>query len=423
MSVAEGNGDLGVKEISGGDTSKATFPSVIRKDEKCKWVIDTDGDPELTEVLGDSLHLLWQYGFPQTPNWYPRLSHGFHYYLAGMQATTAAKLLEVLPGEKLLDPFVGGGCVAIEGMRAGRRTYGADLSPLAVFITKYHTWRPTPDQISAYVAITQEIQDTVPHEKAPGGQAADWRHPIWATLTTAIAERAVDVDEELRGALWFTLSATLERARKFGKKRSKVVPIALFGRTARHYMNDIQALIDTVPEGVHQPQIVRCDARELQLAEEDLVDAVLTSPPYPAVYDYLSTARQIRSRSPPNIAEVSSGMHFDSTVVPEGRVWPEGWHEGEIGARKAMRRDPTSFQESWQCDTEAWMLAMKNNMKVGARAVINIGDGDDSFICALQSIKTASNVVGLKYIASATIRSREDIASKKRVEHAILLEK
>lgn len=79
----------------------------------------------------------------------------------------------------------------------------------------------------------------------------------------------------------------------------------------------VQALQETIPVSTPRPQLQRCDARKTDLPSK--VDAVLTSPPYPAVYDYLSTARSIRARSPPDLEQIAGGFDFDLTIVPQVR--------------------------------------------------------------------------------------------------------
>ena len=87
-----------------------------------------------------------------------------------------------------------------------------------------------------------------------------------------------------------------------------------------------------------------------------------------------------------------------------------------------MRKDPASFSDVWQEDTERWMLACKKNLTPGGRAAVVIGDGDARFINCLDSIRAGADKVGLKFLAAATISSTTDQASKQRPEHAILLE-
>ena len=83
------------------------------------------------------------HGYPNTPRGYPRLTHGFHEYPAGMQAAAASKALEALPGRALLDPFAGGGTTLVVGMADGRATKGVDVSPLACAVAAHRAWRPS----------------------------------------------------------------------------------------------------------------------------------------------------------------------------------------------------------------------------------------------------------------------------------------
>lgn len=111
-----------------------------------------------------------------------------------------------------------------------------------------------------------------------------------------------------------------------------------------------------------------------------VVDAVLTSPPYPGVYDYLGHARYARSqlgalpRRSKALANASLGLDgcaengsvsesvaerqsktrgldhraieglsrgasiFVDSPVPTGRDWPSDWTDGEIGAKSDVRR-------------------------------------------------------------------------------------
>ena len=100
------------------------------------------GPEDVCTVLLESMRVQWSHGYPHTPRGYPRTTHGFHEYPAGMQAAAADRILDVLPGDSLLDPFTGGGTSLVVGMTKGRRTVGIDVSPLAAFVATHRTWRP-----------------------------------------------------------------------------------------------------------------------------------------------------------------------------------------------------------------------------------------------------------------------------------------
>jgi tRNA G10 N-methylase Trm11 len=65
-------------------------------------------------------------------------THGIHTYVAAMVPQLAEKLvLAFVPkGERVLDPFCGGGAVLVECVRHGRKPTGSDVNPLAVLISK-----------------------------------------------------------------------------------------------------------------------------------------------------------------------------------------------------------------------------------------------------------------------------------------------
>ena len=100
------------------------------------------GPEDVCTVLLEAMRVQWSHGYPHTPRGYPRTTHGFHEYPAGMQAAAADRILDVLPGDSLLDPFSGGGTSLVVGMTKGRRTVGIDVSPLAAFVATHRTWRP-----------------------------------------------------------------------------------------------------------------------------------------------------------------------------------------------------------------------------------------------------------------------------------------
>ena len=141
------------------------------------------------------------------------------------------------------------------------------------------------------------------------------------------------------------------------------------------------------------------------------VDAVLTSPPYPGVYDYLSFARKVRAGSGtasklvgdvgagsiPGTGEcdfyesdvkniggdthtgkqcgVSGSEGYFNTQVPADRAWPKAWTFGEIGARRSLRSDPHGFKDSWQNEQEGWLRVVAASLKPGGRAAVMVGDG------------------------------------------------
>eukprot|EP00903_Cladosiphon_okamuranus_P017120 g15773.t1 len=111
-------------------------------------LVERHGPPEVTEALTEALRLQWSYGFPYTPRTLPLLTHAFGDYPAGMQAAAAHHLLNtVLPGRTVFDPFLGGGTVVVEALRAGRLGIGSDVSPLALFVARGRSWIASDTEI------------------------------------------------------------------------------------------------------------------------------------------------------------------------------------------------------------------------------------------------------------------------------------
>ncbi|MFH1104800.1 MAG: DNA methyltransferase, partial [Actinomycetota bacterium] len=64
--------------------------------------------------------------------------HDFYRYPARFPPKFAAAAVQAFtrPGDLVLDPFVGGGTTLVEAVRLGRRAVGADINPIAVFVSR-----------------------------------------------------------------------------------------------------------------------------------------------------------------------------------------------------------------------------------------------------------------------------------------------
>lgn len=217
------------------------------------------------------------------------------------------------------------------------------------------------------------------------------------------------------------------------------------------------AAMSTAPSSSPQkPLIFRRDARRplddsnfknlLRKGEQDtpfglVVDTVLTSPPYPGVYDYLSHARSTRSK----LGRLSTtgchdgGKYKDSSLfldpVPSGRNWGPAWTVGEVGAKSEARRrrrskassdehEISSRETKWENDQKDWLLATTSALKAGGRLGIMIGDGDgiDTRSSLLGAVETFPEAA-LEVVGWVTLRAAEGTRRSMRTEHLVLLEK
>src|SRR5919109_2723053 len=77
------------------------------------------------------------------------LSHSYHRYPAKFIPQLAARLIKENSqvGELVCDPFMGSGTTLVEAIVNDRRTYGTDINPVAVLITKAKTTPIEPHNI------------------------------------------------------------------------------------------------------------------------------------------------------------------------------------------------------------------------------------------------------------------------------------
>ncbi|KAL1525365.1 hypothetical protein AB1Y20_020232 [Prymnesium parvum] len=396
------------------------------------------GEQRLADNLGAALHAQWAFGFPTTPHGYGQLTHGFHRYPAGMQPVAAQHLLRTLSpsASTVLDPFCGSGTTLVEALRAGLAAIGADASPLAVFVAAHHSWRPTEVELhslrDAAACVAEEaqaaqrgaaLQRARCHPKRPTREA-------WAPLRNAIREHPFSASKEAPSPLWFCFSAALQRAER---SRTDDSPAGLFTLTVEEYISALGELTAVVPSSLPPVLLVHADARTLRLDEQQggkavrLVDGIVTSPPYPGVYDYLSFAREERARLTGLSRDEVDDVPLMGLTVPLGRAWPEEWSSSlEMGARKTLRKSRVrgEFARTWAADQRAWMSRAREHLHPGGRAAILIGDGDA--LDAHASTVEAATDVGFGFVASATIMSGRERHARhrgtRRTEHAILLE-
>jgi len=174
------------------------------------------------------------------------------------------------------------------------------------------------------------------------------------------------------------------------------------------------------------PRLLHSDARLLKLDNGTKVDAILTSPPYPGVYDYMKHAREQRAKLKTNVAhhhvsKENTVGDFMTTDIPSSRNWPDTWSRGEIGSNKSLRKNWKTFKSDWQRDTDDWIAQMAFLLGAsGSRMAVMIGDGFgiDVLESTLAATRRLPEDIGLELVASATLRRKGE-----RTEHMVLLER
>ena len=412
----------------------------------------TWGDAALAESCLRAMRVQWTHGFSSTPAGFPTCTHGFGEILAGMQPAAA----DVALGEcfdassaSVLDPFMGGGTTLVAGQCRGWRTVGVDVSPLACFVSANRNWRADEESVRVMVETAARAvarADERADEEAGEGDAGVPRP--WLPIRRAVREVTVDEPPRIAEALWFCMSVALQRTQKSqnkrrpkgrGKKNRGVggrdaasANAEAFSKVVDEYatrLRQFKEVCDRNDPPAPLASIHNVDIRKFALAEDERVDCVLTSPPYPAVYDYLSFARKVRAGSG---AVVSSSnvdgptSSYVNTVVPGDRNWPKEWLEGEIGSRRALRSDPHAFKDIWQREQNDWLRVVADSLVPGGRAAVMVGDGAN--INTRTSLAAAAGLFNLRDIAGCTMKltatmSDGALYNQARTEHLIIFEK
>ena len=358
--------------------------------------------------------------------------HGFHTYPARMHPATAARLVGALsgPGATVLDPFCGSGTVLVEAMIAGRRAVGTDLNPIAVRLATLKTTPRDASLVDALVTAAREVA-VVADERRMRRAGATRRYPpddVAAfdphvlleldSLRTAIAKRE---PAELRGVLELVLSAILVKVSRRASDTSAATsprriaagfPARLFARKTEELARRLTELAALLPPDTQPARVSLDDATRLRTVGASTVDAVVTSPPYVATYDYLAH-HALRMR----------WLGLDATAFAAG----------EMGARRRYAKlDADGARASWSRELGATLRALSRVCRKGARVVLVVADSavDGQALRADALVDAVAPGSGFVRIARASQRrphfhgpTARVFDSAPRAEHAIALEK
>jgi DNA modification methylase len=231
-------------------------------------------------------------------------THNFYRYPARFSPKFAAAAIESFSraGETVLDPYMGGGTVLVEGLVAGRNVIGNDLNSLATFITKVKTTPLDSEEISA---MKRWANNEVPKltYRAPSERIAAFLD-LQKTRNLSLA-RARFIKKAVAAALATIGNLPTRNAQDFARcvvlrvgqwaldGREKHTPLRNFRtklRITTHEM--LEALISLarhVAKTGSAATILNGDASTLgQLAilrdPKNRPSLVVTSPPYPGVH-------------------------------------------------------------------------------------------------------------------------------------------
>ncbi|HTM46847.1 MAG TPA: DNA methyltransferase [Polyangiaceae bacterium] len=298
--------------------------------------------------------------------------HGFHSYPARLHPVTARRLIEKLsqPGDTILDPFCGSGTVLVEALLQGRDAVGIDLNPLACELARFKTkrttaaerteWMDAAERVSAYAEDRRQLRlgptrTYLAHERAP-------YDPHILFELDGLSAGIVEEPEAIRQVLRLILSSILTKvSRSLGDSSGKLGPRRLAsGFAIRAFLFKVKEVCrqsaqfaKLIPPGVGA-QVVLTDARRLTGVDPASIDLVVSSPPYPGVFDYLT--------------HHSHRLHWlglDASQLARN----------EIGSRRQLgRMEPQVALERWRGDFGAALRTLARVVKPKKPVALVIAD-------------------------------------------------
>jgi hypothetical protein len=294
--------------------------------------------------------------------------HGFHSYPARLHPLTAHRLIEGLskPGARVFDPFCGSGTVIAEARALGRVALGSDLNPLAVELSWLKSRGPTAREVEQLLASAERIAEMAEERRVRKAEpyvryGADdrERYPIHVLLELDSIAHGIGLlpKTEQSRILRLVVSSILTKVaysegdttrQKAPRRLPSGFTIGLFMEKTRELCERFAAYRDRIGDRAPRATVATADARAVEGLETASIDLIVTSPPYPGVYDYLE--------------------HHIHRLRWLG-LKPGFLQEQEIGSRRGYRH--LRFDEA----VELWREEMGASLREMRRLLANDGRG------------------------------------------------
>ncbi len=330
--------------------------------------------------------------------------HGFHSYPARLHPKTARGLIEGFskPGDRVLDPFCGSGTVVVEGRALGREAIGSDLNPLAVELSWLKSRGPTEKLVQdmlrsaariAEVAEERRIAKADPYKRY---MSADLdRYPVHILLELDSISHGIGLlaQPEVIRMLRLVVSSMLTKLsfsegdttrQRAPRRLPSGFAIQLFHQKAEELARRFDAYRARLPERAIRAYVGMSDARSMEKIEDDSIDLIITSPPYPGVYDYLE--------------------HHMHRIEWLG-LRAHGLAEGEIGARREYRQLRVEDAAArWRSEIGPTLYELRRTLAPGGRGVMVIADSvvDRHPLRADEQIRRVADKAGIEITCIAS---------------------
>jgi hypothetical protein len=360
--------------------------------------------------------------------------HGFHAYPARMHPETASRLVRAFSPSSgsatVLDPFAGSGTVLVEAMLAGRQAVGTDLNPLAVRLAILKTEPHDAGGLERLIASAREVS-RVADERRTARAGATRRYGaddvalfdphILLELDGLRAGIAQVKDASVKSTLQLVLSAILVKvSKKQGdtsehtapRRLAAGYPARLFTRKTEELASRLSAFERALPSPRPTARVALDDATRLTTVANGSIDAVVTSPPYVATYDY--------------VAHHAARMRWLDLDA-------RGFERGEMGARRRFASlGPAEARQAWCRELGGLLRAMARVLRPRAPLVLLMADSavGSTALRADELVAEVAPGARLRPVARASQRrphfhgpSAAAFGRVPRAEHALLLER
>jgi len=398
--------------------------------------VDLGGRPEDAALLAEALDV------PPPPPMSDRTTedegrahvHGFHAYPARMHPVTAARLITsfVPEGGSVLDPFCGSGTVLVEAMLQGRDTVGTDLNPLAIALSRAKT-RPRagmPEALDALAVAAKTVagfadqrrREKVGATRRYGKEDTEAFDPHVLLEIDGLRHgvRTI-VEPSLQEDLMLVLSAILVKvSRKESdtstaeapKRIAAGYPSRLFVKKTDELIARLRELDTRLAERDPRPdaQLFLDDATRLEALPDHSVDAIVTSPPYVATYDYVAH-HALRLR----------WLGMDASA----------FDANELGSRRDYARlSPHQAWDRWANELHTLLRSLERVVRRGGPVVLLMADSavGDEPLPADDVVASVARETALECVARASQPrphfhklTRNAFRTRPRSEHALLL--
>ncbi|MBN1609091.1 MAG: hypothetical protein JW940_20855 [Polyangiaceae bacterium] len=300
--------------------------------------------------------------------------HGFHSYPARVHPVTAQRCIVrwARPGASVLDPFCGSGTILVEARLLGRKTSGVDLNPLAVELSWCKTRGSSASERKRLVELANRVADSAEERRLAkagptrryGAADREMFEPHVLLELDGLASglsRVEDLDAArmLRLVLSATLTKVSRRAadsseRVVEKRLASGFAIRLFRSKSRELAERLGAFASSLPPGAPKSNVQTGDARELGHIRAGSIDLIVSSPPYPGVYDYWA-----------HHAARSRWLGLADRALKTG----------EIGSRRQLGQlEPVAAVRRWQMDLGAFLRQARRVLAPGGGALLVMAD-------------------------------------------------